>query len=76
MKSRLKGKVSLDQLVQTKLGDRVIYGDRELLYEEAPEACKKVELVIQNLLDEGPILVVAIMRPLLTFKTGGKKYHK
>jgi release factor H-coupled RctB family protein len=55
--------------VQTSLGSRVICGERDLLYEEAPAAYKNIEAVIQDLVDAGLISVVATFRPLLTYKT-------
>jgi release factor H-coupled RctB family protein len=57
------------QLVQTELGGRVICEDRDLLYEEAPMAYKRIETVIQDLVDAGLVSVIATLRPLLTYKT-------
>lgn len=68
IKSRLKGEVDADALRQTKLGSVVLCSDRDLLFEEAPEAYKKVETVIDDLVEPGLIRVVARLRPLITFK--------
>ena len=57
------------ELDQTPLGSRVICEERDLLYEEAPAAYKKIEAVIQDLADAGLISVIATLRPLLTYKT-------
>ena len=42
--------------------------DRELLFEEAPEAYKNIEHVIADLVDAGLIDVVAVLQPLITYK--------
>jgi release factor H-coupled RctB family protein len=66
---RMRERFGKEQLVQTSLGSRVICGERELLYEEAPAAYKNIEAVIQDLVDAGLVSVVATFRPLLTYKT-------
>jgi release factor H-coupled RctB family protein len=62
------------QLTQTPLGSRVICGNRNLLYEEAPLAYKNVETVIEDLKQAGLVRVVARLRPLLTYKTRTAKW--
>src|SRR5262249_53095314 len=57
------------ELVQTPLGGRVICGQRDLLYEEAPLAYKPIEDVIEALTQAGLAKVLATFRPLLTYKT-------
>jgi len=66
---RMRERFGKEQLVQTSLGSRVICGERELLYEEAPAAYKNIEAVIQDLVDAGLVSVIATFRPLLTYKT-------
>lgn len=66
---RMRERFGKDQLVQTSLGSRVICGERELLYEEAPAAYKNIEAVVQDLVDAGLVSVIATFRPLLTYKT-------
>jgi release factor H-coupled RctB family protein len=66
---RMRERFSVQELVQTALGSRVICEQRELLYEEAPAAYKNIEAVVQDLVDAGLISVVATFRPLLTYKT-------
>jgi release factor H-coupled RctB family protein len=51
------------------LGSRVICDDRDLIFEEAPEAYKSVDTVIDALQAAGLIRVVARLKPLLTYKT-------
>jgi release factor H-coupled RctB family protein len=70
IKSRLLGEVALDSLRRTKLGSVVLCDDKELLLEEAPEAYKRIETVIDDLTGPGLVRVVARLRPLLTFKRG------
>lgn len=71
-KARLDKRFSSEDLLRTKLGSRVICGDKELLYDEAPEAYKRCDDIIQSLVDENLIEVVARLRPVLTFKTQGR----
>ena len=66
---RVRKRFGKDQLIQTSLGSRVICGERDLLYEEAPAAYKNIEAVIEDLVDAGLVSVVATFRPLLTYKT-------
>jgi release factor H-coupled RctB family protein len=61
-----------EQLVQTSLGSRVICGERDLLYEEAPATYKNIEAVIQDFVDAGLVSVIATLRPLLTYKCRSK----
>lgn len=70
---RLSQKYSADQLTRTELGGRVICQNRDLLYEEAPEAYKDIEGVIQALKDADLIEVVAELSPVLTYKTSGER---
>ena len=71
-KTRLDKRFSSEDLLRTKLGSRVICGDKELLYDEAPEAYKRCDDIIQSLVDENLIEVIARLRPVLTFKTQGR----
>lgn len=66
---RMRERFGWHQLTQTALGGRVICGQRELLYEEAPAAYKNIEDVVQDLVAAGLVSVIATFRPLLTYKT-------
>jgi len=68
-RQRMRERFGMHQLTQTPLGGRVICGERDLLYEEAPAAYKNIEAVIQDLVDAGLVSVIATFRPLLTYKT-------
>jgi release factor H-coupled RctB family protein len=67
-KSRLSERYSPQDLLITDLKSQVICEDKELLYEEAPENYKKISRVIQDLFDFNLIDVVAILRPIVTYK--------
>lgn len=66
---RMRERFHMHQLVQTPLGGRVVCEERDLLYEEAPGAYKKIEEVVQDLVHAGLVSVIATLRPLLTYKT-------
>ena len=66
--SRIKNKYSSKDLTSTRLGSKVICHDRNLLFQEAPEAYKNIEQVIHSLIDYNLISIVATLRPLMTFK--------
>jgi release factor H-coupled RctB family protein len=68
-RQRMRERFSVDELVQTRLGSRVVCAERDLLYEEAPEAYKNIEGVIADLVDAGLVSIIATLRPLFTYKT-------
>lgn len=68
-KDKLKSRFSVANLERTKFGSRVICEDRELIYEEAPQAYKDIHQVIRDLTDAGLVDVIATFRPLITYKT-------
>lgn len=68
-KDKLVKRYKVSDLEQTKLGGRVICEDKALIYEEAPEAYKDIEVVISDLVDAGLIDLIASMKPLITYKT-------
>jgi release factor H-coupled RctB family protein len=70
-KARLSHKYRREDLYRTALGSRVICGNKELLYDEAPQAYKDCETIINDLVDAGLVSVVARLKPVLTFKTQG-----
>jgi len=72
-RQRMRERFSVNELVQTALGGRVICEERDLLYEEAPAAYKNIDTVIQDLVEAGLVMVIAAMRPLLTYKTRGMR---
>jgi release factor H-coupled RctB family protein len=72
-KRRLSHRYSLESLSRTEMGSRVICEDKDLIYEEAPQAYKDVDIVVQDLAEAGFLRVVAMLRPLITYKTRRKE---
>ena len=74
-RERLRGRYRPDQLQQTALGSLVICDDRDLLFEEAPEAYKDIDAVVGDLVDAGLCRVLAQLRPVITFKVARLEQH-
>lgn len=58
----------------TEIGSRVICEDSQLIYEEMPQAYKDIDQIVQDLSDY--VKVIAILKPLISYKTRGSKYQK
>lgn len=71
-KARLSHKYKREDLLKTTFGSRVICGNKELLYDEAPQAYKDCASIIADLASAGLLNVVARLKPVLTFKTQGE----
>jgi release factor H-coupled RctB family protein len=69
-KARLHNHIPLSSLTRTELGSVVICEDSELLYEEAPQAYKNIEKIIEDMEREKLLRVVATLRPVITYKMG------
>lgn len=67
-RGRLEKRYSVKDLTRTELGGYVICENKELLYEEAPQAYKNIAVVIQDLVDAGLVDVLASLKPLVTYK--------
>lgn len=67
-KSRIINKYDHDTIRCTSLKSAVVCHDTELLFQEAPEAYKNIERIIDILIENGLIEVVATLRPLITYK--------
>ena len=67
-KGRLRDKYDRDSLRQNPFGGRVVCHDGELLLQEAPEAYKNIEHVLETLTAHGLCTVIATLRPLITYK--------
>lgn len=61
-------KAATADLTRTELDSIVLCEDKNLIMEEAPHAYKNVDDVVQDLVDEGIIDVVASLRPVVTYK--------
>lgn len=68
-RANLQRRHSPESLRRTDLGGYVICDDKTLLYEEAPQAYKKVDAVVGDLTDAGLVRIIATFRPLITYKT-------
>lgn len=66
--AKLKDRYSLSDLKRTSIGSRVLCKDKKLLYEEAPQAYKNIDIVIDDLVEAGLATVIATFRPILTYK--------
>jgi release factor H-coupled RctB family protein len=64
----LEKRYTAKQLERTELGSQVICEDKALLYEEAPQAYKNISSVIGDLTAAGLAEVIAVLRPLVTYK--------
>jgi release factor H-coupled RctB family protein len=62
---RGRAKHTVEELRRTPVGSLVVCGDRQLLFEEAPTAYKRIEQVIADLVDHD----LATTVPLVTYKT-------
>ena len=69
---KLERRFKAKELEVTSLGNRVICKSRDLLYEEAPQAYKDIDLVVKDLVDAGLVKLVASFKPLITYKTRKK----
>ncbi len=54
---------------QNQFGGRLICGQKNLLWEEAPECYKPINTVIDSLVEANLIHIIATLKPILTFKT-------
>lgn len=68
-KEKLRDRFKAKSLIKTPIGSHVICEDKNLLYEEAPQAYKNIDAVIDDLISENLIEVAATLRPIITYKT-------
>lgn len=69
---RGRAKHTVEELRCTAVGSLVVCGDRQLLFEEAPTAYKRIEQVIADLADHGLATPVVATVPLVTYKTADR----
>jgi release factor H-coupled RctB family protein len=67
-KEKLRDRFPAKSLIQTSLGSYVICEDKDLLYEESPQAYKNIDAVIADLVEDDLIEIVATMKPIITYK--------
>ena len=66
--ARIKDKYNRGTIRQNKYKGKVVCHDTHLLYEEAPEAYKNIDVVINSLLENKLVKVIATLKPVLTYK--------
>ncbi|MET8465783.1 RtcB family protein [Micromonospora zamorensis] len=66
---RGRAKHTVEELRRTPVGSLVVCGDRQLLFEEAPTAYKRIEQVIADLVEHQLATPVVTTIPLVTYKT-------
>ena len=66
---RGRAKHTVEELRRTPVGSLVVCGDRQLLFEEAPTAYKRIEQVIADLVEHGWPRRWSRTSPLVTYKT-------
>ncbi len=69
---RGKAKHTVEELRRTPVGSYVVCGDRQLLFEEAPTAYKKIERVIDDLVEHKLATPVVSTLPVVTYKVADK----
>lgn len=69
---RGRAKHTVEELRRTPVGSLVVCGDRQLLFEEAPTAYKRIEQVIADLTAHGLATPVVSTVPLVTYKTADR----
>lgn len=70
---RGRAKHTVEQLRRTPVGSHVVCGDRQLLFEEAPTAYKRIEQVIGDLVTHELATPLLTTVPLVTYKTAEKQ---
>ncbi|WP_425436087.1 RNA ligase RtcB family protein [Micromonospora avicenniae] len=66
---RGRAKHTVEELRRTPVGSVVVCGERQLLFEEAPSAYKRIERVVADLVEHDLATPVATTIPLVTYKT-------
>jgi release factor H-coupled RctB family protein len=67
-RERLSKKKMKTDLTRTEMGSRVICYEAELLFQEAPEAYKNIQSVIEAMVANQAAQAAIVFKPLLTFK--------
>lgn len=67
-RSKLGSHIRFDDLVRTNLGSTVVCNNQALMFEEAPQAYKKVDTVVASLVEAGLVTVIARFKPVMTYK--------
>ncbi len=70
---RLRKKYRVSDLQRTASGSRVICDDRALMYQEAPEAYKSIDIVVSDLQEAGLLDIIAELEPVMTYKVASDR---
>ncbi len=70
-KGKLSNRFKANDLKNTVFNSEIICEDKGLLYEEAPQAYKGCDAVVQTLVETGLVTLIARLKPVLTYKTAG-----
>ena len=74
-RARMRERFRREELERTPLGGAVVCEDKDLLFEEAPDAYKRIDRVVADLVDAGACRVLARLRPVITYKTRRSEGH-
>ncbi len=72
-RDRLSSRYNVQQLARTRFGSRVVCQDKQLIFQEAPEAYKPIDSIIEALQQAGLIVLIARLTPVLTYKVRGEE---
>lgn len=67
-KGKLENKYNKESIKISKYGSNVICKDKDLLYEEAAESYKNIGIVVNDMISEEIVTVVATFKPVMTVK--------
>lgn len=67
-KEKLENAYSKKHVRGNSLETNLIYREKSVVYEEAPQAYKNIDRVIEDMLEAGMITLVASLKPLITYK--------
>mmetsp|Transcript_30960 Transcript_30960/g.27389 ORF Transcript_30960/g.27389 Transcript_30960/m.27389 type:complete len:85 (-) Transcript_30960:4-258(-) len=59
---------NVENLLKTSLDSHVVCENKDLLYEEAPEAYKRIEDVVSDLEYFKLVKIIAVLKPVMTYK--------
>jgi release factor H-coupled RctB family protein len=68
---KLGNRYRFEDLIRTDLGSTVVCNDKNLMFEEAPQAYKSIGPVVDSLVEHGLVRLIARLKPVLTYKTYG-----
>ncbi|AKF79898.1 release factor H-coupled RctB family protein [Myxococcus fulvus 124B02] len=72
-RERIKERFTAESLTRTSFKSHVVCENKDLLFEEAPQAYKAIDRVVTDLVEAGLVKVVATLAPVLTYKTRSRE---